>query len=116
MQTDGSTLRHSTKRGNVSLHDAKFFRMHTYEKRACKSFGMHSYKIVELKVPWNEHLQKNGGRGPSLPPCLLASVAANGVRKEGEPMLSGVELKRVTMPAERAWIGPEYHATPAITM
>ncbi len=37
--------------------------MHCYEKRACKPFGIHSYEIIELKVPWNEHLQKKVGGG-----------------------------------------------------
>ena len=31
------------------------------KKRARKPFGIHSYKIIGLKVPWNEHLQKIGG-------------------------------------------------------
>ncbi len=60
--------------GLINLQRHKFFRMHTYEKsacksfaihsykkRACKPFGMHCYKIIELKVPWNEYLQKRGG-------------------------------------------------------
>ncbi len=33
------------------------------KKCVCKSFGMHSYKIIGLKVLWNEHLQKNTGGG-----------------------------------------------------
>ncbi len=37
------------------------FGMHSYEKCACKFFGMHSSEIIGLKVPWNEHLQKKGG-------------------------------------------------------
>ncbi len=41
----------------------KSFIMHCYEKRACKSFGIHSHKIIGLKVPWNEYLQKKGGWG-----------------------------------------------------
>ncbi len=41
----------------------KSFIMHTYEKRACKSFGMHCYKIVGLKVPLNDTLTKKGGWG-----------------------------------------------------
>src|SRR5712692_3420788 len=34
--------------------------------RACKSFRIHSYKFIGLKVPWNETLTKNtgGGGGP----------------------------------------------------
>ncbi len=49
--------------GLIRLQRHKFFRMHSYEKRACKPFGMHCYKIIELKVPWNEYLQKKGGGG-----------------------------------------------------
>ncbi len=49
--------------GLIELERRKFFRMHTYEKCACKSFGMHCYKIIGLKVPWNEYLQKEAGGG-----------------------------------------------------
>jgi len=49
----------------------KSFRMRSYEKRARKSFGMHCYKIIGLKVPWNEHLQKKAGGGSAR----LASCA-----------------------------------------
>ncbi len=42
------------------------FRMHSYEKCACKFFGMHCYKIIGLKLPWNEYLQKKGGGGLRL--------------------------------------------------
>ncbi len=44
----------------IRLERHKSFAMHSYEKRACKPFGIHSYKIIELKVPWNEYLQKKG--------------------------------------------------------
>ncbi len=47
--------------GLINLQRHKFFRMHTYEKSACKSFAIHSYAIVGLKAPWNEYLQKKGG-------------------------------------------------------
>jgi len=49
--------------GLIKLDRHKSFIMHTYEKRACKPFGMHCYKIIELKVPWNEYLQKKAGVG-----------------------------------------------------
>ncbi len=49
--------------------------MHSYGKRTCKSFGMHSYKFIGLKVSWNELLQENpvGGlpRVLASPPSLL---------------------------------------------
>jgi hypothetical protein len=32
--------------------------MNTSEKYACKPSGMNTYKIIGLKVSWNEHLQK----------------------------------------------------------
>ncbi len=43
---------------------SKSFTIHCYEKRSRKSFGISSYAIVGLKVPWNEYLQKKGGWGP----------------------------------------------------
>ncbi len=33
------------------------------ENAPAKSFGIHSYKFIGLKVPWNEHLQKIPGGG-----------------------------------------------------
>ncbi len=47
----------------INLERHKFFRMHTYEKSACKFFGIHCYKIIGLKAPWNEYLRKNRGWG-----------------------------------------------------
>ncbi len=43
----------------------KSFRIHSYEIRASKSCGFHSYKIIGLKLPWNDILTKTtgGGRG-----------------------------------------------------
>jgi hypothetical protein len=38
-------------------------KMNTYAKCAANPRGMHTSKIVGLKVPCNEHLQKNGGGG-----------------------------------------------------
>ena len=37
--------------------------MRSYEKCAGKSFGMRGYKIVGLKVSWNQQLQKMAGGG-----------------------------------------------------
>ncbi len=58
---------------------SKSFAMHSYEKSACKPFGIHCYKIIELKVPWNEYLQKKGGAAPlgksGQPPCTLRETA-----------------------------------------
>ena len=36
---------------------------HYSEKCVCKSFGMHTYKTIGLKVPWNDILTKKGGEG-----------------------------------------------------
>jgi hypothetical protein len=36
-------------------------RMNTYAKRAANPRTMNTYKIIRLKVPWNQHLQKKGG-------------------------------------------------------
>jgi hypothetical protein len=38
-------------------------RMNTYTKRAANPSRMRTYKIIGLKVPYNEHLQKIGGWG-----------------------------------------------------
>ncbi len=43
---------------------SKSFTMHCYEKLPRKPFGILSYAIVGLKVPWNEYLQKKAGGGP----------------------------------------------------
>ncbi len=52
---------------------SKSFAIHCYEKRACKPFGIRSYAIVGLKVPWNEYLQKKEGRGSAR--CAQISTA-----------------------------------------
>ncbi len=49
--------------GLIKLDRHKSFTMHSYEKRASKPFGIRSYAIVGLKVPWNEYLQKKAGGG-----------------------------------------------------
>jgi hypothetical protein len=41
------------------------FRIHTSEKFARNSFRIRTCKSKELKVLYNPHLQKTGGRGPS---------------------------------------------------
>src|ERR1700688_4764316 len=49
-------------------------RMNTYANCAANPCRMRTYKIVELnglKVSWNEHLQKMGGRGGLLLPKAL---------------------------------------------
>src|SRR5713101_4669198 len=64
-----SAFSHADNFGNansrkMSAEMDKSFTMHTYEKRACKSLTIRTYKITGLKLPWNEHLQKPpGGRG-----------------------------------------------------
>ncbi len=47
---------------HVERHNS--FRMHSYEKCACKSCRTHSYKIVGLKVPCFHILPKKAGGGP----------------------------------------------------
>src|SRR5712692_3015053 len=37
------------------------------QKRGCKSFGIHSYKIIGLKLSWNDILTKNTGGGRHSP-------------------------------------------------
>src|SRR5437879_1368550 len=46
----------------------KPFGIRSYEKCFRKPFRMCSYKIIGLKVSWNEQLQKNRGLPPPL--CL----------------------------------------------
>ena len=54
------------------LHARKPFRIRTCEKRRCKSSGIRTYRIIGLKIPWNQHLQKRVGVGVSrLPPFSL---------------------------------------------
>ena len=53
-------------------------RMNTYAKRAANPSRMRTYKIIELKVPYNQHLQKIGGGGGG-PYCYPAQ---NGKRKK----------------------------------
>ncbi len=36
--------------GEFCVQPHKSFRLHSYEKRARKSFGIHSYKFIGLKV------------------------------------------------------------------
>src|SRR5271165_576319 len=43
-------------------------KMNTYTKAAANPCRICTYKIIGLKVPWNQHLQKNGGRGVLLLP------------------------------------------------
>ena len=67
-----SAFNHASNFGNVNLRKmsaemGKSFTMRTYEKRACKSPTIRTYKIAGLRLPWNEHLQKTpGGGGPPL--------------------------------------------------
>src|SRR2546427_801957 len=56
------------------LHARKPFRIRTCEKRRCKSSGIRTYRIIGLKIPWNQHLQKRVGVGVSrLPPFSLST-------------------------------------------
>ncbi len=66
----------------------KPFGIYSYEKRAGKSLRIHSCKIVGLKLPWNQHLQKKWVGAPSLPPCFRASLPQPGFsysRRRGSP-------------------------------
>src|SRR5712692_2501667 len=38
----------------VLIYGRNSFRMHSYEKRPRKFFGMPCYKFIGLKVPWNQ--------------------------------------------------------------
>src|ERR1700690_361600 len=55
--------------------DSNPSRMNTYAKRPANPCAMNTYKIIGLKGPWNEHLQKIGGWGVLL---LLKSPAHTG--------------------------------------
>src|SRR3989441_5251896 len=52
------------------VQSSKSFAMRTYAKCFCKCPGMSSYRIIGLKVPWNEQLQERGG-GRLLAPFQL---------------------------------------------
>ncbi len=58
---------------------SKSFAIHSYEKRACKPFGIRSYAIVGLKVPWNEYLQKKAGGGRRVARKSLQHLASGSV-------------------------------------
>ncbi len=58
------------------------------KKCACKSFRIHSYKIIGLKLPWNDTLTKiRGGCPPPLPPlfCCQLSTASRGHNVQKTP-------------------------------
>ena len=42
---------------------AKYRKMNTYAKPAANPRGIRTSKLIRLKVSWNEHLRKSGGRG-----------------------------------------------------
>ncbi len=67
--------------GLVYVRSRKPFGTHSYEKCAGNSFGIHSYKIIGLKLPWNQLLQKKRGGGPR--PCLLKTFSATIAPKPG---------------------------------
>ena len=48
--------------------------MNTYAKCAANPCRMRTSKIIGLKVPCNEHLQKMGGEGSLIVTQLLAAV------------------------------------------
>ncbi len=52
------------------------------KNRACKSFRIHSYKFIGLKVPWNDTLTKNTGVGGVPQECNKGGkFAANSARR-----------------------------------
>jgi hypothetical protein len=57
-------------------------KMNTYAKCAANPCGMRTYKIIGLKVSWNEHLQKTGGGvGSYCYPRVWAVLAARRKRR-----------------------------------
>ena len=66
------------------------FGMRSYEKCASKSFGMRGYRIVELKVSWNQQLQKMWGVG--LPMWRVPGVCHSGRRGESKSEARGGSL------------------------
>src|ERR1700690_909419 len=82
-------------------------RMNTYAKRAANPCRMCTYKIIGLKVPWNEHLQKNRGAGglivtQPLPregvesPAGALDVARQAFICDNRPMLAEPAATRTT--------------------
>ena len=61
---NGSTRKHSTDTGNISVHDGKSFTMCSYEKCARKPFEMCTYERLDLKSFGFCTYEKIGGGGP----------------------------------------------------
>ena len=81
------------------LHARKPFRIRTCEKRRCKSSGIRTCKIIGLKIPWNQHLQKKVGVGVSrLPPFSLSTCCPASLK--GCP-----EASRLDPPCSRGYSG-----------
>src|SRR5712692_7371858 len=67
------------------------------QKRTAKSFRIHSYKFIGLKVPWNDTLTKNTGGGGgsfSLPTSTFTfSVSRMGLRDTCRFLVSRMGLR-----------------------
>ncbi len=78
---------------------SKSSRTHSYEKCARKSFGIHSYKIIRLKVSWNQYLQKMP-EGPLLPasfgrwPMRASPQSPRGAAPGASPRGAGATMPR----------------------
>jgi hypothetical protein len=79
---------HRSHSALVPVHARNPFRMHSYENSAHKSLRIHSYKIIELKVPWNEYLQKKGGGGYRLPATSSRFARASHLRPPQQARVS----------------------------
>src|SRR3989442_8661937 len=71
--------------------------MRTYQKCVRKPFTTRTYKIIGLKLPWNEHLQK---RWPPLPASLLPAMAySRSACAEGEK----IQMERQNIASGTPW-------------
>src|SRR5712692_4186586 len=63
------------------------------KNRACKSFGIHSYKFKGLKLPWNDTLAKIPGWGGPSTFNLHVSVSRTGLRDTCTFLVSRMRLR-----------------------
>src|SRR5437879_13036818 len=87
-----SESRYSHRDALSHAHAYNSFRIRTYEKCFRKSFGMRSCRIIGLKVPWNEHVQKKVGGGASLK--AVATSQENLAAPEGEKLRASVRMRQ----------------------
>ncbi len=66
------------------------------ENRACKSFRIRTYNFIALKAPWNEHLQKRGGRGVASRYWRAHQLGAMNVHCSARGLVSSTPFDRAS--------------------